>query len=144
MDCINLMDRFGSEYRIEFDPAFDPKHKQRENLDAWMMTLPCRFGVIYPWGGDRLSVEVDYHLRIAKRLAALPGVTLTQDGDEEKTFTFPVSIFDEVAKIVQPRRRRHLSDEQKAKAAETLRPFRYAKQIEDNGAVPQQTEGVEP
>jgi hypothetical protein len=72
-----------------------------------MRTLLCVRGVvIYPAGGDRLAVEVDYHPHVARRLAAIPGVELWQDGDREKTFVFPVELFDVVAAVVQPRKRR--------------------------------------
>jgi hypothetical protein len=114
MICLNLRERFGRRYRIAFDPCYDPKGVPRAKLDPWYMTLPCRLGIIYPVGADRLAVEVDYHPYIAKRLAALPGVVLTQDGDHEKTFTFPAEMFDQVAASVRPRRKKQLSAAQKA------------------------------
>jgi hypothetical protein len=118
MACINLRERFGTDYRVSFEPAYDARGKHRRNLDPYMMTLSCRFGVIYPHGGDTPAVEVDYHPKVAKLLAALPGVALHQDGDGEKTFLFPVSLFEAVAAIVRPRRRRRpvpLTEEHKAK-----------------------------
>ena len=39
------------------------------------------------------------------KLAALAGVRLWQDGNTEKTFLFDVSLFDQVARIVKPRKR---------------------------------------
>ena len=64
--CVNLRERYGKQYRIAFDPAYDPKGVPRDKLNLWMMTVPCRFGVIYPHGGDRLAVEVNYHPQAAK------------------------------------------------------------------------------
>ena len=69
MDCINLQEQFGQQYRITFDPAYNPKHVPRDKLDAWMMLIPCRRGVIYPHGGDLLIVEVDGRRVTANRLA---------------------------------------------------------------------------
>ena len=87
-----------------------------------MMQLPCRGrGVtIYPHGGDRLAVEVDGRPGLVKQLTALPGVGLWQDGDGEKTFVFEVGLFDAVAGVVRPHRRRRLSAEQRAELAARL------------------------
>jgi hypothetical protein len=53
-------------------------------------------------------------------LAAIPGVTLWQDGDREKCFLFPADLFPAVAAVVEPRRRRkcHLTPEQMARLTE--------------------------
>jgi hypothetical protein len=84
-----------------------------------MRRLPCRGrGVtIYPFGGDRLAVEVDGRPGLVKKLAAIPGVELWQDGDGEKTFRFDVANFRWVAEVVRPHRRRRLSPEGRAELA---------------------------
>jgi hypothetical protein len=107
--CINLRERFGDRYRIGFDEA------AVNGTDPSMQTIPCRFGTIYPHGGEKLAIQVDGHNRIAKQMAAIPGIALHQDGDDEKTLVFPVNLFDQVAAIVAPKRVRRLTDEQKAK-----------------------------
>jgi hypothetical protein len=113
---VNLRQRFGDRYRIGFDPAYDQRNVPRDKLDPWAMTIPCRSGLIYPFGGTALAVEVDGHPGLARRLATLPGVRLHQDGDCEKTFVFDAADFDAVAAIVRPRVRRrcHLSAERRA------------------------------
>jgi hypothetical protein len=117
--CVNLAARFGRDYKITHDPAARTRSQKR---DPWMMQLPCRGeGVtIYPFGGDRLAVEVDGRPGLAKKLAGIPGVVLWQDGDGEKTFLFPVGRFTEVAAVVKPHRRRRLSAEQRAELAARL------------------------
>src|SRR5262245_28404203 len=88
----NTTKAFGNRYRIPFDPAYRPRTVPREKLDPWMMQLPCRFGIIYPYGGDLLAVEVDYHPKAAKALGAIPGVVLYLDGHEEKTFVLSIDL----------------------------------------------------
>jgi hypothetical protein len=120
-DCVNLRALFGADYRITFDDCYDSYHVPKASLDPWLMQIACKGGItIYPHGGDLLAVEVDYHSTLAKRLAALPGVTLHQDGNREKTFLFPLALFDQVAAIVQPRRKRKLSPEQRESATARL------------------------
>jgi hypothetical protein len=127
MRCINLLERWGRSYRIAFDASYDPKGVRRDKLDPWYMTIPCRYGTVYPVGGDRLAVEVDYRPHIAKRLAALPGVVLSQNGDMEKTFSFPVAMFEAVAAIVRPRRRRQVSEAQRQIGRAALAQYRARK-----------------
>ena len=110
---------FGDRYRITFDEAYSPRNVPQAKLDPWMMQIPCagRGITIFPHGGNLLAVEVDGRRAIAKKLAALPGLRLWQDGDRECTWLFDVSLFPQVAAIVQPRRRRQFTPEQR----ETLR-----------------------
>ena len=81
--------------------------------------------MIYPHGNDLLAIEVDGRPITAKALLKLPGVEVIQEGDSDLTLTFPVSLFDQVAKIAKPRRKRRLTDEQKQKAAERLKSYQY-------------------
>ena len=117
--CINLRECFGQKYRIGFDDAAGNRD------DPWMMTIPGRFGTIYPQGGENLAVEVDGHSRIAKQVGAIPGIVFHQDGDDEKTFVFPVDLFDQVAAIVEPRRVKRLTEEQRARLVEAGQVYRF-------------------
>jgi hypothetical protein len=86
-----------------------------------MMQIPCRGGItIYPHGGDLLALEVDYHPLLTRRLLAIPGVKLYQNGDHEKTFLFPAGVFEQVAEVVRPHRRPQLSEDQRQQARERL------------------------
>ena len=116
-ECINLRERFAEKYKTTFDPAYDGRPRN----DPWMMQILCKFGTVYPFEGNKLAVEVDYHPKAAQALASLEGVRCHQDGDREKTFVFPVDLFDRVAKIVQPRKRRRLSPEQ----TQALAPYAF-------------------
>jgi hypothetical protein len=117
--CVNLSERFGQDYRVEYDPAARSRTQRR---DPWMQQMPCRGkGVtIYPYGGDRLAVEVDGRPGLVKKLTALPGVDLWQDGDGEKTFLVSVDQFATVAALVKPHRRRRLNPEERAKLVRRL------------------------
>ena len=130
--CINLAERFADRYRISHDEAAGT---WKERQDPWMQTILCARGVIiYPHGDNVLAVECDYHGGIARRIAAIPGVRVHQQGgnldprsfDGETTFLFDVSLFGQVAEIVKPRRKRRLSEEQKAAAVERLAGYRFS------------------
>ena len=93
--CVNLRERFGQQYRISHDEA---ALTWGERADPWMMTIPCRWGIIYPHGAEVLALELDGHPKIAKQIAEISGIVLHQDGDDEKTFVFPVGLFEQVAR----------------------------------------------
>ena len=117
--CIDLRERFGQKYRIGFDEAVETKN------DPWMMTIHCRWGTIYPHGAELLALELDGHPKIAKEVGAIPGIVLHQDGDDEKTFVFPVDLFDQVAAIVELKRIKRLTDEQRARLVEAGQLYRF-------------------
>ena len=87
-----------------------------------MLQLPCRGKgvVVYPWGSGWLAVEVDGRPGLVKKLVAIPGVELRQDGDGEKTFRFDVARFEAVAAVVRPRKRRRLPEGQRRACARRL------------------------
>jgi hypothetical protein len=117
--CVNLAARFGRDFKVTHDPAARTRPQRR---DPWMLQMPCRGkGVtVYPFGGDRLAVEVDGRPGLAKQLVAIPGVELGQDGDGEKTFLFEVALFEAVAAVVRPRQRRRLPEGQRRACARRL------------------------
>lgn len=117
--CIDLRDRFGRDYHIGLDPAADRRG------DPWYFTLPCRKGVIYPFGGDLLAVEIIGHPVIARRVGNIPGVRLHQDGDSEETYVFHAELFLSVAVLVLPRKRRRLSDEDRERLVQAGASFRF-------------------
>src|SRR5262249_24837221 len=91
-----------------------------ERRDPWLVQIPCRYGTIYPHGGDLLALDLDGHRMLTKPLLAIPGVRLHQDGDHEKTFVFPPAVFDPVVALLPPRPRRQWTDEERQVQAERL------------------------
>jgi hypothetical protein len=128
--CINLQEHFGHQYRLGLDEA------AKDKTDPSMMTMPGRWGIIYPHGGEMLAVEVDCHSKKANQVAAIPGVLVHQDGDDEKTFVFPVTVFPEVAAIVEPKRVKRLTEDRKAKLIEDGKPHQF--QAGANGGILEQ------
>lgn len=136
MECVNLQSRFGDRHRITFDEAYNAKGKHRDNFDPWYMQISCRYGCIYPEGGDWLRLDLDHHNQIVGRVAELPGCEVAQDGDFEKTIRFPTSQFDAVARIVRPHRRRRYSEPEQSAMRERLAQhhFKSRTNSEKNGA----------
>jgi hypothetical protein len=50
------------------------------------MQIRCRYGLIYPHGGDKLAVEVDYHNQVARMVGRIPGVVQTPGGLTDSAF----------------------------------------------------------
>jgi hypothetical protein len=100
--CPNLGELFGDVYRITHDEAAESRN------DAWGMIIPGKFGTVYPFGHDQLAVDIDHRPAAARKVAAIPGVRVHQDGGwgGEMTFVFSVDLFEQVAAIVKPHRLR--------------------------------------
>ena len=58
-------------------------------------------------------------------MAAIPGVVIHQWGDEEKTLLFPVSLFDQVAAIVEPKQVKRLTEERRTKLVEEGKVYQF-------------------
>src|SRR5262245_5777660 len=114
LTCPDLRELYGDTYRITRDEVAESLN------DPWGMTMNGQNGTIYPFGHDLLAVDVDYHPAAARKVAAVPGVRVHQDGGllSEMTFVFHVDLFAAVAAIVKPNRlrgRRQLPPEERAR-----------------------------
>lgn len=90
--------------------------------DPWLAQIRCRYGHIYPHGGDALGVAVDSgRVIIAGRIRKLPFVEVTQDGDGgELNAVFHRRDLETVLEIMRPYRRKQFSEETLAKFRENL------------------------
>ena len=109
--CINLKERFGRRYRVTYEESYQAdRGAGARAADPWLMIVPCRYGHVFPHGGDTLAASVDGHPNVAGVLRRLPCCRVHQDGDfGEVTVLFDVADFAKVARIVRPRRRRQVS-----------------------------------
>ncbi len=133
--CINLKERFGDRFKVEYEESYFAERSKRTVEDPWLMILLCQHGHVYPHGGEILVASTDRRGSIAKRLAKLDCVTVLQDAADGINAAFHVSSFDRVAEIMRPRKARRLSPEQRARLAEAGRNFRFSAgaQAPENG-----------
>ncbi len=128
MDCINLKDRFGDRYKVVYEQGYYAEYGQNAyREDPWYMILLCQHGHVCLWGGERLAACTRRSGQIVKRLMSLPFTEVVQDGDDGANVVFHADHFEEVAKIMRPRKRRRLSEEQRRQAAERLRKYQPGK-----------------
>lgn len=106
--CIDLSRQFDNAFVVRRDPA--ARRANARTNDAWHFVIPCKFGHICPWGDSLLAASVDGHRMVSSVLSKTGVCKLVQDGDDGQTFTFDVSNFPAVAKIMRPRLRRLVSE----------------------------------
>lgn len=124
MDCVNLKKEFGKRYRVKYEESYHAEHGENARAeDPWLMTIPCRNGHIFPWGGGDLAASTNRLGPVANALKTLPFATLAKEGSDGVTVLFDVQHFDEVARILKPRRRRRLSPEERAKRTKRLHEY---------------------
>ena len=119
MDCINLKQRFGRQFRVAYEEGYYVEHGDHARAeDPWLQVLLCKHGHIYPQGGDMLAASSDKRGPLAKALVGLDCTTVLQDGDDGVNVTFHVDHFDKIATLLQPRRRRRVSEQERQRLAE--------------------------
>jgi hypothetical protein len=122
--AINLRERFGKRFKVAYAPDYYAEYgPDAITVDPWYMEILCQHGIIGPWDETHLMACTRTAGPVCKALKALPFVRVHQDGTDGGNLVFPVAKFDEVAALMKPRKRRHLSDEAKAKAIQNLVPF---------------------
>ena len=106
--CIDLRERFPG-FRI----VRDESHISGQEIDPWLLEIPCKYGKIYPYGGNELCAYTD-HPRLKARLAALPGAVVHQEGDFELVTRFPVDSWEAYFRLLRAKRKRTASPAVKA------------------------------
>lgn len=123
MDCIDLRERFGGRYKVR-DESWTWGGREAFPRDPWHQVILCQNGHVAPWGGTRLVACTLRSGPVAERLRRMPCCRVEQDGDDGVNASFDVRDFDRVAEVMKPRRRRRMSEELKAAAAERFRAMR--------------------
>jgi hypothetical protein len=117
--CIDLRALFGDRFKVVRGELHDsPRGSAPDRDDLWLLIILCRRGHIYVHSSSRLGVATGYRGPSAAALAAIPGVEVLQDGDDGINAAFRIELFDQVAAIVRPRRRRRLAPEHRQRLIE--------------------------
>lgn len=95
MLCINLRERYGHRYAIGVDES-------GRASDPWYLRLEGRSGHIYPVGPHELGAATNGP-RVVAKLAAIPGVEISQDGDDGANALFAEELLSKVARVLRLR-----------------------------------------
>ena len=111
--CVDLRAVFGDRFKIRKEADGETWGATPEAERVWLWELPCRFGIVYPQGGDVLAATVTgtYARQKVRELPCLR----SRRGDVELVVTFHVDDAEMVLSILKPRLRRRLSPEQRAR-----------------------------
>jgi hypothetical protein len=112
---LNLKELSGKKYRISLDESYEAGAD--DNGKLYYYQIQGRYGHIYTHGPERLGVHVKGRLKIGK-VGAIPGLKLHQRGETEATYVFAPELLDRVATEIKAKKRRQLTDEQKARLIE--------------------------
>lgn len=86
--------------------------------------IKCKYGVIYPTGENTLGAYTD-HVRVIPRLLALG--SLAQRGDDDASILFDPARLAEVGELLHAKRKRRMSEEQRAATALRLSQYSFKK-----------------
>lgn len=120
--CIDLSTIAAERHwRLGRDPA-DAAERPGRRLasDPWYHVIKCQRGELYPFSAAEIVAEATSNPTF-NRLAGLPGVRVHQNADQGGAVRFPIAMLDQVAEIMRPRRKRQVSDDERARLAEQSR-----------------------
>jgi hypothetical protein len=126
-ECVDLRD-FGDRFKIRNEPEDRPA---RKTDDPWDLIVPGSRGFVAPYGGEDLLACTNHSTTMKRLLATVPGAKVVQDGTDGQNVRFDVTDLGGVAEVLRLRKRRRVSEEQRATMiARTARyRFRPAAQV---------------
>lgn len=104
MTPIDLKKLCGRRWKVELEESAAGRWK-----DPWLFVVPCRHGHLFAAGPDRIGAATNHSGAIARRLRAVPGVEVSQDGDDGLNVTFSPAALKYVARVMRPRSCRRLT-----------------------------------
>ena len=126
MNIINLRERFGRRFKMDWDPAYYAQYGRHARVaDPDYQIIPGILGHVYAWDGTTLAASTNTSGSTAARLKTLAGVKVWQDGTDGCTVLFPVEVFDQVAELLKLRRRRRVTDEERKRLSELGHQTRF-------------------
>ena len=129
ISVVDLKALAGKMYRTGLDQAALCLGESRKAPEY--VTVPGKYGELYPFDEKRIAALVT-SARVSQRMEReLKGIlTLYCGGGDESVFLFEPFHFRAVVKYIKPRRQKHLTEEQKKKAAERLKDYRFLRTSE--------------
>jgi hypothetical protein len=123
MNPPDLEELYGDRLRVEYEESYYTERTRRSKVEPWLMTIPCQYGHVCPWGENLLAACTDKNGGIARRLMKLDFVLQdqSQQGADGVNAVFPIEHAEEVFKIIKPRKRRKgrpMSEEEKRQLAD--------------------------
>lgn len=99
-----------ASYRVCLDESVIGDRERANRV--WYYRVSCRYGHIFVHSESELGAYTD-HSRVMSRLEAIPGVRVRQRGDLEMSVAFEPSCLEVVASLLQARRKRRVSEEER-------------------------------
>jgi hypothetical protein len=128
--CVDLEALFGDQYRLRKEADGVTWFETPEHERPWLLELACRYGIVYPHGGDVLAVTVTSR-RIGRQVSTLPCI-VSRRGEVELVVTFHVGDAEQVLALLRPYRA-HVMTEARRQALAAARA-RSSLQLGGDGA----------
>lgn len=113
MTPIDLKAEFGGKWQIGLDEAACGRW-----ADPWNYIVRCKHGHLYPVDGDRIGAATDRAGAIVRKLRAIDGVEVFQDGEDGANAVFDRAKLRFIQRVMKPRPARQLSPAQRAALAQ--------------------------
>lgn len=113
MTPIDLKAEFGGKWQIGLDEAARGRW-----ADPWNYIVRCKHGHLYPVDGDRIGAATNRAGAIVRKLRAIDGVEVFQDGEDGANAVFDRAKLRFIQRVMKPRPVRQLSAAQRSALAQ--------------------------
>lgn len=114
------------EFRDKYKVTTEEPHES-SMISKYYQIIGKR-GIVYGWDKENVEMLVQ-NTHIATRLIRLKTFKLKNDYDDGASFIVPLARIYEAFNIIKPKKRRHLSPEQRQKCIERLATMRSSKKL---------------
>jgi hypothetical protein len=128
---INLKKLYGKKYRIFMDEAWNAEdfisNPDKLKDKPWYYEIRGKYGKIYLYGSNKLAVHISSNFisnRVERNNTDIFNLYLKTS--EGSIFLFNPEYFEFVAKLIQAKRRKQLSERHKVKLVEAGKNFRFS------------------
>lgn len=106
-DCIDLRIWAKTKrYRWRYEESYYAERPEYRGDGRWYVEVICRYGLIYPFGGDYLLAYANRGIKRFIRTALGCEIQHHQNDGDNEVFRFPSKYLDDVAAVLKPKRKR--------------------------------------
>lgn len=125
---LDLKKLYGQTYKVTYEESYPAENSEYRSAESTALRIiNGKHGHVFPWSGTLLAASTNKNGRVAAKLRKLPNVRIQQDGDDGITLLFKPEMFEQVADLLQLRKRPQISEEERQRRRERMTAFAHEK-----------------
>ena len=132
---IDLKEVYGKCYKVTMDESWEVERQRKEEDRPWYYEIVGRLGMVYPHSDTEISIELTPRTWKKWEKSNPVPYTLKRICDEGPTLIIGNIHLNDALKWINPRRKRTLTPEHKAKLLEASSKYRFLAKTDGSESV---------